>query len=304
MPARPAPRRAAGASRAPKARRAPSAAVPPPADRRQGIQSIEVGARLLQALADAPRPLTLKDLSERSAMSAAKAHRYLVSLARIGLVEQDPETGRYDLGPFALTLGLTRLNRMDALACARPVVRELADALEQTIAVAVWGNHGATIVQWQESSHPVSVNLRAGAVLPLLASSTGRCFAAYLPRTMTAAMIEAELREARRSDDPRLPQSRDAYEAILAEVRERGVARVQGTLLVGVHSFTAPVFDASGQIVLGLIALGHSGTFESTWSSPVLARLRERAAALTARLGGRAPGAPDDKAQRADDQKA
>jgi DNA-binding IclR family transcriptional regulator len=259
----------------------------PPADTRQGIQSIEVGARLLQALADAPRPLTLKDLSERSAMSAAKAHRYLVSLARCGLVEQDPERGRYDLGPFALTLGLVRLHRLDALASVRPTVRELADRLEQTVAVAVWGNHGATIVQWQESGHPVSVNLRAGAVLPLLASSTGRCFAAYLPRATTASLLEAELRDARRSDDPRLPRTRDEYEAVLAEVRERGVARVQGGLLLGVHSFTVPVFDAGGQIVLGLIALGHSGSFDSSWGSPVLQALREAAAALTHRLGGR-----------------
>lgn len=258
----------------------------PRADTRQGIQSIEVGARLLQALADAHRPLTLKDLSERSSMSAAKAHRYLVSFARIGLVEQDPERGRYDLGPFALTLGLVRLNRLDPLARVRPVVRELAESLEQTVAVAVWGNHGATIVQWQESVQPVSVNLRAGAVLPMLSSSTGRCFAAYLPRTMTAALIDAELRDARRSDDPRLPRSREEYDALLAEVRERGTARVLGGLLLGVHSFTVPVFDANGQMAMGLIALGHSGRFDSSWNSPVLAALREAAAALTHQLGG------------------
>jgi len=204
---------------------------------------------------------------------------------RIGLVEQDPETGRYDFGPFALTMGLTRLNRIDALARVRPIVRALADRLDQTVAVAVWGNHGATIVQWQESGHPVSVNLRAGAVLPLLASSTGRCFAAHLPRALTASMIDAELRQAGRSDDPRLPRSRAGFEAILAELRERGVSRVQGTLLLGVHSFTVPVFDAGGRMVIGLIALGHSGTFDSAWTSPILAALRAEAAALSRQLG-------------------
>jgi DNA-binding IclR family transcriptional regulator len=254
-------------------------------DTRQGIQSIEVGARLLQVLAESARPLTLKDLAERSGMSAAKAHRYLVSFARIGLVEQDPEIGRYDLGPFALTLGLTRLNRLDALRAVRPVVHELSEALDQTIAVAVWGNHGATIVQWQDSSQPVSVNLRAGAVLPLLNSATGRCFAAYLPRQTTGALLEAELSAARRSDDPRLPQAREEYEAILHEVRERRAARVQGTLLPGVHSFTVPVFDANGLMVLGLVALGHPGGFDSSWHSPILASLRDRADALSRRLG-------------------
>jgi DNA-binding IclR family transcriptional regulator len=254
-------------------------------DTRQGIQSIEVGARLLQVLAAAARPLTLKDLAEQSGMSAAKAHRYLVSFARIGLVEQGAETGRYDLGPFALTLGLTRLNRLDALRAVRPVVTALSESLDQTIAVAVWGNHGATIVQWQDSSQPVSVNLRAGAVLPLLNSSTGRCFAAFLPRQATAALLEAELRDAHRSDDPRLPQTREAYEAILQEVRERGAARVQGTLLLGVHSFTVPVFDANGLMVLGLVALGHSGGFDSGWNSPILASLREQARELSRQLG-------------------
>ena len=39
-------------------------------------------------------------------MSAAKAHRYLVSFQRLGLVTQDSRTARYDLGPAALKLGL------------------------------------------------------------------------------------------------------------------------------------------------------------------------------------------------------
>lgn len=256
-------------------------------DQRQGIQSIEVGARLLQALAHARRPLALKELAAASAMSAAKAHRYLVSFARIALIEQDAETGRYDLGPFALTLGLTRLNRLDALRVVRPAVAALVERFDQTVAVAVWGNHGATIVQWQEPSHPVSVNLRAGAVLPMLGSSTGRCFAAYLPRALTASRIEAELCAAAAGDDPRVPRSADEYEALLDEVRAHGAARAQGSLLLGVHSFTAPVFDASGTMVLGLTLIGHSGSFDSDWNSPLLAGLREQAAQVSARLGWR-----------------
>ena len=80
---------------------------------RQGIQSIEVGARILQALARAPHPQMLRDLAAAAQMPAAKAHRYLVSFARMGLVEQQADTGLYDLGSFALELGLGALARLE-----------------------------------------------------------------------------------------------------------------------------------------------------------------------------------------------
>jgi DNA-binding IclR family transcriptional regulator len=70
--------------------------------------------RLLRALADAQSALSLKDLAASAAMPASKAHRYLVSFGRSGLVTQDAVTGRYDLGPLALTVGLAALGRVNA----------------------------------------------------------------------------------------------------------------------------------------------------------------------------------------------
>jgi len=75
---------------------------------RTGIQSIEVGFRLLDVLARTSGPMMLRDLARAAPMNPAKAHRYLVSFARLGLVAQTPE-GRYDLGPFAAEMGLVSL---------------------------------------------------------------------------------------------------------------------------------------------------------------------------------------------------
>ena len=69
---------------------------------RQGIQSIEVGFRLLSVLAATNRPMMLRDIAKGASMPAAKAHRYMVSFLRIGIVEQDAGSGRYDLGAYAL----------------------------------------------------------------------------------------------------------------------------------------------------------------------------------------------------------
>jgi DNA-binding IclR family transcriptional regulator len=240
-------------------------------DERQGIQSIEVGAVLLKQLAESSRAMTLKELSERSAMSAAKAHRYLVSFARIGLTQQDPETGHYDLGPFALSLGLTKLARTDALAMARPIARRLRDELDLTVSLAVWGNRGPTLVFWLDAMNPVAVNLKVGSVMPIARSSNGRCFAAYLPDSVVAPLMSKE-------DKPLLSQA-------ILEVRQHGAARAQSELLPGINSFSAAVFDAWGtpQVVMSLI--GHSPQFAVPWSSRVLTKLLDETRQLSLDLG-------------------
>lgn len=96
-------------------------------DRAQrGIQSIEVGGQLLRALVHHGRPMALKDLAREADMSAAKAHPYMVSFGRLGLIEQDRSSGHYLLGPLALQLGLISLQQADPVHIATPLVAELA----------------------------------------------------------------------------------------------------------------------------------------------------------------------------------
>ncbi len=252
---------------------------------RSGIQSIEVGFRLLDVLTNEPRAMMLRDLAQRAGMSPAKAHRYLVSFLRLGVVAQDPVSGRYELGGFALQLGLARLARVDGVKLARIALAELRDALDITVGIAVWGNQGPTVVHWMESSHPAKASLKLGDVMPMLSSATGLLFAAYLPRSKTAPMIERELGSAQHYSWGSTPRSAEALEATLAEVREHGAARVEGMLLPTIHAFCTPVFDASGELALGLIALGHEGAFESEWNGPVDTALRECARKLSYELG-------------------
>src|ERR1700759_5858217 len=94
----------------------------------RGIQSIEVGGRLLLALAHHGQPLALKDLAAAADMTAGKAHPYLVSFIKLGLVERETEGGRYGLGPLALQMGLIGLQQYDPVRLATQRLAELARA--------------------------------------------------------------------------------------------------------------------------------------------------------------------------------
>ena len=139
---------------------------------RAGIQSVEVGFTLLDVLARSAGPLMLRDLAAAAGMSAAKAHRYLVSFQRLALVVQDARTTFYDLGPAALNLGLASLSRINAVKLARERAGPLMLELGHTVALAVWGNRGPTIVHWEEAPPAVTVSLRLKRVA-LRASGTG-----------------------------------------------------------------------------------------------------------------------------------
>ncbi|WP_213300348.1 IclR family transcriptional regulator [Paraburkholderia sacchari] len=252
---------------------------------RSGIQSIEVGFRLLEVLTNEPRAMMLRDLAQRAGMSPAKAHRYLVSFMRLGVVAQDPLSGRYELGGFALQLGLARLARVDGVKLARIALAELRDTLDITVGIAVWGNQGPTVVHWMESSHPAKASLKLGDVMPMLGSATGLLFAAYLPRSKTGPMIERELGSAQHYSSGSTPRTNEELERALAEVREHGAARVEGMLLPTIHAFCTPVFDATGELALGLIALGHEGAFDIAWNGAVDTALRACAQKLSYELG-------------------
>lgn len=252
---------------------------------RAGIQSVEVGFALLEGLTHARGPLMLKDLAAAAGMSAAKAHRYLVSFQRLGLVIQDSRTARYDLGPAALKLGLASLARLDAMRLARERMPALMETIGHTLALAVWGNHGPTMVHWEESTQAVTANLRLGDVMPLLSSATGRCFAAYMAPDVVAPLIKEELARAAKVRRADLPASMAEVQTLLAEVRARGTARVVDTLLPGIVAFCAPVFDADGHLVLGITTLGSIATFDPEWGGAIDTPLRAAAAQLSSDLG-------------------
>jgi len=254
---------------------------------RAGIQSVEVGFGLLEALAQAPGPLMLRDLAKSAGMNAAKAHRYLVSFQRLQLVVQDIASTRYDLGPAALKLGLASLSRLDAVKLARERIVGLMEQIGHTLALAVWGNHGPTIVHWEESPHAVTVNLRLGDVMPLLSSATGLCFAAHAPREAIAVLLKDELARAQKQGRKDVPATMAEVRVALDDVRRRGAARVVDTLLPGIVGFCMPVFDSDGHMALGIVAMGPSGSFDADWDGTVARPLRAAAQQLSSDLGYR-----------------
>jgi DNA-binding IclR family transcriptional regulator len=252
---------------------------------RRGIQSIEVGGEILGVFASHARPLALRDLVKAVNMPSGKIHPYLVSFGKIGLVSQDPVTGHYQLGPMAIQLGLTSLQTLNPVREATPFAETLAEETTHSVALSVWGNMGPVIVQLIDATYPVHTNIRTGTVMSLSSTATGRVFSAFLPRPF----IETLLLDDRKRLGPDIAHPLDAelVESMIEETRSRSMSRGVNYPTPGVVSFSAPVFDYSGNIALAITVMGPTGSVDDDWDGPVAKALRASCDAVSKRLGFR-----------------
>lgn len=247
----------------------------PVVETRKGVQSVDILFTILRALEAAGTALPLSEVARRAGQQSSKVHHYLVSLVRNGVVRQNAN-GSYDLGPYALQLGLSALGRLDIVERASEAMADFRDATGEACFLAVWGNRGPTIIRYFEGTRPVTVEARAGLVLPLLTSATGQVFLSWLPEATWRPLADLELKAAAGAID-------------VTSLRERGrrlgVGLTRGELLPRIAAVSCPVFDHEGSIVCSLTALGLLGEIDIETSGKTVHALHRSAAMLSAAFG-------------------
>lgn len=256
----------------------------PARERRQRVQSAETGMSVLKGLAHLGGRSSLTALSAHVAESPAKVHRYLASLMEAGLVLQDAASQHYYLGTEAIQIGLAAMRQADPIRAAEPCLIRLRESLEVTCFVAVMGNKGPTIVRFEEPGLPVTVNVRAGSVMSMLWSATGRAFLGLLDESRVLALAEQELGEATPEMRAQL-DAKDPIGQLRREVRQARCASVKDTYLRGISAVAAPVYDYAGRVCAVITALGATGGFDPAIDGPIAAAVRREAKAASALLG-------------------
>ncbi len=247
-----------------------------------GVQSLEIGIGVLKVLVESGSALMLKEIAAAADMPASKAHRYLVSLVRSGLVQQDRENSKYDLGPLAIPLGLAAVDRLDRVKLGLNSISQLRDLTNETTALSVWGEFGPVMVRWERPHRPITVNVITGNTVSLLATSTGRLFAAWMPAELVRPLLERELQQGRSTEFKTLAQ----VERVLQQVRADGYSIVQDSDYSSrVLGLAAPVFNFKNNISMAVSIVGVEGISDLGPRSLALTELLQATAALSKRLG-------------------
>lgn len=239
----------------------------------RGIQSVEVGVNLLSAFLDATQPLMLREIADFTGCASAQVHAYMVSFRRMGLVEQDPKSGRYRLGNHAMNLAAARLRSFDAMKAAGEAVEALCNETQLTVALAVWGSFGPNVVMVRNGSDTLYIDTRPGTVYSITGTATGMLFASYMPEQTIQEALKAEARENGRSMRVGKLRSHAAVRDEITGIRQLGYATIADPPVPGTKAVSAPVFDHTGQLQMAITLIGNEQSVDFSGGSPDILRL-------------------------------
>jgi DNA-binding IclR family transcriptional regulator len=240
------------------------------------IQSVSVAARILRVIGANAGPAALRDIAAAADASTSLTHRYLKSLIKEELVQQDRVSGYYDLGPATLALGLSALRRVDVIEVAARELKLLTITHGISGGIAIWTNRGPTMVRWYRGPLFAISTVSLGDILPLDGSATGLVFQAYLPE---------EVVERGRQEHPvnlQLKNAKPPRKEELESIRARGGSILTGHIQSGVAGQAAPIFNAQNDLACVMTTVSSSDSADelSTWKA-----LKALAEKVSAELG-------------------
>ncbi len=216
-------------------------------------QSLARGLAILSTF-HSDRPLIgVSELSRGLELSRSTVHRYVATLAKLGYLQQDPDSKRYRLGPKVLDLGFSALNSMDLLEVSAPHLRRLSDETQRTVNVAILDGTDVVYIERCRAARPgqqqIDLNLHVGARLPAYCTAMGKAILAFVSEERLEEVIE------RIEFVPRGPNTltdSTAFRAELDKVRASGIAINDEELAYGLRSIAAPIYSQSGDVLAAL----------------------------------------------------
>jgi IclR family transcriptional regulator, KDG regulon repressor len=241
---------------------------------------------VFETLSEEPEGLSLSELARRLEVPKGSLHPIVARLLARGYLARRGAAGELRLGLHLWSTGAAYLERLDLVPVAQPAMRRLADALNESVQLAMLDGVHNVYVARQDSRQPVRLVSRVGA--RLLAHATG------LGKMLLAALPDAEVR--RRLGPGPLPRFTDGtlagVDALCAElgrIRERGDATDDEEYTPGIRCVAMPVRDRSGETVAAMSVSVPAFRFDAALRERALAALGAATREVSSELGWRPP---------------
>lgn len=185
--------------------------------------------------------LGVSQVARRLGVAKSTAHRLLTTLATGGLIEQNPDNGRYRLGLRLFELGHLALSRVELRRESRALLEEMREVSGLTVHLAVAQGADTLYLERLPTLRGMQAMSEYRRRWPLHATSSGKAICAYDP-VATQARIDAGFPPF----TPNTIASREAFLAQLAQVRRLGYATASEEVMLRLASVAAPVLDQQG----------------------------------------------------------
>lgn len=237
---------------------------------------------LLDRLGAAVDGLGVSDVARALGVHRSSASRLLGTLASSGMVERDPVSLRYRIGPRLVGLAATAVARLPVVSQARPELEQLSAAASETANLAILDRFHVVYVDQVTPAQTVVMASWVGRRSPVHASSSGKAMLAFGDERARESLLRRTLEPLtdRTITDPA------ALRTVLEEVRRRGYATSTGELEDGLITVAAPVM-VDGKAVAAVSTSGPAYRVPARDLPGLGRRVMEAATAVSHRMAGR-----------------
>lgn len=250
--------------------------------------TVSKAVQVLLQLSSASGQQSVRSIAKELAYTPSTTQRLLATLEQEGMASRDPSTNHYTLGPTALQLGATMLNRLDVRAKALPYMRRLHEATSETVGLNIQVGDSRMYVEQLESPQQLKAKAQTGHLYPLYSGSPGRILLSGLSDPEVERIIKEADLVALTAQTPVAPN--DILQSVTT-IREAGYAAAYGETIPGVNTIAAPLRDHRGAVCAALSISGPSSRFTTDLiedpSSGPLTLLLEAADNISSEMGHR-----------------
>ncbi|MGH3276265.1 MAG: IclR family transcriptional regulator [Streptosporangiaceae bacterium] len=203
--------------------------------------TVERAADILLLFASSSAPqLGVTEIAHSLGMSKSAVHRILASFRNKNLLELDPDSRKYALGPTILSLGSKYLGKLNIRKVAAGELAALSRETSETATLSVRTGDRRIYIDQVTPDREVLMSVQLGLAYPLHAGASSKAFLAFLPQNEIDRYLAGELEQVTDRTVTDLSLLREELTAI----RARGWARSRGERQPGAGSVAAPVLDS------------------------------------------------------------
>lgn len=245
------------------------------------VDSLATALRLLDNFTTREPELSLRQLSEKSGLYKSRVHRLCGTLVAMGFLVRTPWSS-YRLGPKLMALGKIYENTNTLVSISRPVMRELASATGESVALFSLDGETSFCLARELGSSRLVFSINEGDHMHLHASASGRIMLAYGSEELRDQILGVERLE---RFTPLTKVDPQKIKAELSEIRKRGFAINMGETELEVAAVAAPVFDHEQTVSSSLAVVGPVQRFSDERFPGIVENLLDATRRISKSLG-------------------
>ncbi|MEH7113080.1 IclR family transcriptional regulator [Neobacillus niacini] len=249
------------------------------------IQSIERAADVLEVFLTTSPELSVKEISEKLQLSKSTVHGIIKTLEHRGYLEQNPEDLKYKLGIKLFKLGNFVSKHFDIGNIARPIIRDLANELNETVHLVTLQRDEVVYIEKVEGPRALTIYSHIGKRAPVHCTGVGKAILAHLSETevdklLSSASLEA-FTEYTMTDMNEIKKH-------LVSVRETGYAVDDEEIELGLKCIAAPIFNHKGNVIASISCAAPKMRLDEEMLPKVIAGIKRAASEISKSLGYKA----------------